>query len=432
MGRTGSRIPPVGISWEEIKSKLESEGAKNKAYDSDLDGVFDTEAIPTITRDKLEYPTENVTFAYLIAIGKATYARIFGVAGRTGGFVTVDSFTDKALKTMIPEDCRSPMSRWQDENNAYYTYMENGGSTADHQIRKYEGGSETSLGTEAVDLRDDDVYLVIHSVSGSTIKSFREDLTTPKITVTDTTFASGRFGHGFTYHQNATPVYMELIAPASPSPKALAVIEVEPNDFYKDLREISQLSGLPDFLYEEAKKYETLKAKGFTDEEIELLFGTIPQHQVDLASVTWGAFDYKGEATMLCVITGDNPYQEGAILKQIEHAKSKNLKVYKPPIDLTEARDLHRQIKADRPEIIAGVHNLAYQCLGYADLEPLAVADFYDGFVQGIYDWKDLEKVPSWELERTIKRWMQRLEKASINAEEKEKHMRKLKQVLKA
>jgi len=41
MGRAGSRIPSVGISWDEIKSKLETEGAKNKAYDTDLDGKID-------------------------------------------------------------------------------------------------------------------------------------------------------------------------------------------------------------------------------------------------------------------------------------------------------------------------------------------------------------------------------------------------------
>ena len=37
----------LGLSWEQIKQKLESEGAKNKAYDSDVDGVFDIGAIPS-------------------------------------------------------------------------------------------------------------------------------------------------------------------------------------------------------------------------------------------------------------------------------------------------------------------------------------------------------------------------------------------------
>ena len=45
-----------GITWEEVKNKLETEGAKNKAYDSDVDGVLDLAVIPVITRSKLEYP----------------------------------------------------------------------------------------------------------------------------------------------------------------------------------------------------------------------------------------------------------------------------------------------------------------------------------------------------------------------------------------
>lgn len=40
-------------------------------------------------------------------------------------------------------------------------------------------------------------------------------------------------------------------------------------------------------------------------------------------------------------------------------------------------------------------------------------------------------EVPEWELERTIKMWMERLERANVLAEEKEKHMEKLKAVLK-
>jgi len=35
-----------GITWEEVKSKLETEGAKNKQYDSDLDAIIDLAAIP--------------------------------------------------------------------------------------------------------------------------------------------------------------------------------------------------------------------------------------------------------------------------------------------------------------------------------------------------------------------------------------------------
>jgi hypothetical protein len=51
--------------------------------------------------------------------------------------------------------------------------------------------------------------------------------------------------------------------------------------------------------------------------------------------------------------------------------------------------------------------------------------------VQGIYDWKWLEKVPEWELERTIKMWIERTKRADVPAGEKEKGINKLKRVLK-
>jgi len=43
-----------GLTWNEIKSKLETEGAKNKAYDVDLDSIIDLVAIPTLPPDKLD------------------------------------------------------------------------------------------------------------------------------------------------------------------------------------------------------------------------------------------------------------------------------------------------------------------------------------------------------------------------------------------
>jgi len=49
MGRAGwgTRIPNP---WDVIKKKLETEGAKNKAYDSDVDGVIDLVATPYTSR----------------------------------------------------------------------------------------------------------------------------------------------------------------------------------------------------------------------------------------------------------------------------------------------------------------------------------------------------------------------------------------------
>jgi hypothetical protein len=43
----------IGSMWNTIKQKLESEGAKNKIYDSDIDGIFDSTAIPNLDASKI-------------------------------------------------------------------------------------------------------------------------------------------------------------------------------------------------------------------------------------------------------------------------------------------------------------------------------------------------------------------------------------------
>ena len=352
---------------------------------------------PPVKRSDLEYPTEDVNLAYLLAISKAGWW-IEEESARSG-LATVDSFTDKAGQ-MPCTDNSAILGRYQDAYNFYYAEI-----YGDFLIEMRSAGDFTTLASEGVDL-ETGWYLVMLSITGSTLKGFRTDMTTPKISVTDTTFASGKYGtyqdgwEGF--HLSCMWYACKLLAPASPLPPAQSIIEVETTG-----------SGSPE---------DPIRPNfaQLLDKHPE--FGDINKY-----AVTWGAFDYKGESTMLVVVTADNPYQSGAILKQIEHAKSKNLKVYKPLRDLTEVKQLHRQIKQDRQEIIAGVHNLAYQCIGHEELEHLAVADLYDGFTQGIYDTKNLKNVPDWELRKAIAMWKDRLKRVTtITATEVDKHMKKL------
>jgi len=357
---------------------------------------------PPVKRSDLEYPTEDVNLTYLLAISKADWWN--EEEGARSGLVTVDSFTDKAGQ-MPCADYGGIAGRFQDAGNYYGVKIATPVSTNDFVMFKFSGGNLGTMGSEAVDL-DNKWYRVMLSITGSTLKGFRTDMTTPKISATDTTFASGKYG---TYQDGGRGLYSscmwdacKLLAPATPLPPAQSIVEVE------------------------------VVGSGSPEDQIRPNFAQLldkhPEFgDIDKYAVTWGAFDYKGESTMLVVVTGDNPYQSGAILKQIEHAKSKNLKVYKPPRDLTEVKQLHRQIKQDRPEIIAGVHDLAYQCIGHEKLEHLAVADFYDGFTQGIYDTKNLKNIPDWELRKTIAMWKDRLKRVTtITATEVDKHMKKL------
>ena len=231
--------------------------------------------------------------------------------------------------------------------------------------------------------------------------------------------------------QTGSIVFGMLKAPSTPITPPKTIIECK-TKLQSELVEISKLDNIPDFLRREAKRYELLKKKGFTDEEIETIFGYIPQHQVDLASVTWGAFEHKSEHnTMIITIVGDNPYKEGAIAKQIDYAKSKGLKVFSPPNDYSEAIEQYKQLKKDFPEWLAGKDNYAYQTLGHPDIEVLAVADFYYGeLLEHKTHYDQIKKVPDWELERTIKRWRDLHKYAKAPKEEIEKHARKLDEVL--
>ena len=392
--------PIQGVNpWNLVKNKLKTEGAQNVSYDSDLDGLIDQ--IRTITRADLEYPTENVTFAYLAAINKLKDITKIAIPNAIA-FVTLDGFTDKDILTALHGYGGGLiLMRWTDENNYYDVVHRAVETTADHKLRSVVAGTITDLATEAVDLNYSDYYR--SGVSGSTLKSDRGVDGVVELNATDTNFMSGSFGlaqYSGTY-DNTSLAYLpaKLMPPATKLKPSVRIFEVDVIGTGKTNEDPIR----PNFL------------KKLT-----------PEGDKDLLSITWGAFDYKGEPTMLVVVTGDNPYQRGAILEQESYVKSKNLKVYKPPRDLLEARQLHRQIKQERPEIIAGAHNLAYQCIGHEELEYLAAADFYDGFTQGIYDIKHLKNVPDWELRRTIARWKDRLKRVKIAKLDAERHMKKL------
>ena len=399
----------------------------------------------SVTRDKLEYPTENVSLAYLVSIDKATHAPIN--RQHTDDYVTivtVDSFTDKAIRSNL-RNIYSLVARanYDTANQRYSMYAIDwwtGYSTQDHYLRRFDSvsNSYTSLAYEAVDLQDLP-YLFTLSTSGSTIKSIRETAT---LSATDTVLASGVFG---LYHLNAgINLYFNaiLLAPVTPLPQAQAIIEVEvegsgaPEDPYKPalskgLVEIQSLQGLPEFLYREAKKYEVLRAKGFTDEEIQLLLGYIPQHQVDLGAVTWGAFEFSEKSpTNIVIITGDNPYQQGAIQKHIELAKNKNLKVLSPPRNYGEAVAQYNRLKRDYRHWLAGKDNYAYQTLGWEELDLFQNVDFYYGeLVEHRTHYQQLKQVPDWVILARLEELERRLEKVEVLTEGRDKHIAKLKEV---
>lgn len=363
----------------------------------------------SITRAKMEYPTEDVSLAYLLSIGKLTLGVLEG--NIYAGLVTVDSFTDKAVGDASYDSGGSKMfaGRFQDAKNTYTNFLYSGLSTADHRLSKISAGGETVLAEEAVDITQHAWYTLKLSCSGSTMKSTRAGVT---ISATDTEFASGSFGrmmHGHYQYNYDKYLPAFLRAPSSPLPKALAIMEVEVIGSGK-----------------EDDPYRPNLAQQLDEHP---RYGSI-----DKLAVTWGAFDHKPQHnTMLIMITGDNPYQSGAVIKQVEYAKSRGLRVLPPPTDYASAVEQYRRLKRDYPYWLAGVENYCYQALGHPDIEPLAVADFYYGeLIEHKTHYDQLRRVPDWELERTLKRWYERLKRVkAVPIERKELHLRKMEEIFK-
>jgi len=398
----------------------------------------------SVTREHLEYPTEDVTLIYLAAINKVATHRGGGPRPSGRGVYTSDAFTDKAVEGNVKAYHEQGWwGRYIDNQNWYENYISVDYSSADHKIQKIVNGSVTALATESVDLSGYTHPLKL-SISGSTIKSFRDGASSPQISATDTALASGGFG-GFgadSDHNDEFDFFGgKLIAPASSLPQPLIIVEMEVtgrgllSDPYRPslLSEpipIDRVDNVPEFLKEEYKRYQYLRAKGLSRDEMCLLFRFCPQIEIDAMSITWGAFEFHPEksSTVVIAVYGDNPYRSGAIEKQASRA----IRKMRAPRDYREAVETYKTLRKDHGYWLAGKDNFAYQVLGHGDLELFAVADFYFGeLVEHRTHYHQLKRVPDWEMRRTLERWVKRLEKVTILTEERDKHLNKLRKVMK-
>ena len=359
----------------------------------------------SVTRAKLEYPTEDVSLAYLGIINKVTSEE--NPNPYWFPILTYDSFTDKGIQYYSLPDYDHSFARWVDKNNYYTLLIDTTLSTSDFRIIKKVGGTPYVIATESIDL-ETVVYLLKFEAIGSTLKGYRSDMTTPKLTITDTTFASGKLGIVLVderRYMTAPPELAWLKAPASSLPPARAIVETE------------------------------ITGSGSDDDPYRAdLLHQIEDHpelgRIDKLSITWGSFDHKHtHSHMLLIITGDNPYESGAIGKQKEYAK----RVFDPPSDYAQAVELYRKLRHDYPDWVAGKDNFVYHVFGWSVLELFAIADCYYGFLiehktRPQYD--QIKRVPDWELRRTINRWLGKLKSLTVLTEERNKHIKKLEEVL--
>jgi len=383
--------------------------------------LFPKPYLPPIPRSDLEYPTEDVMLHYLNIIGKTVVEWSF----TADVYATSDSFTDKAISSIIASATNSVLIYARGEpstgvktgefsDNNYRLVYDVTQSSADYFLGKRIAGTSTTLATESVDLNATSRYLGAISVSGSTLKAFRDDLTTVRITATDTDRSEGRFGiltinpdpTNYTYDGAVGhPYSAKLLAPLTELPKPISIIEYDvigsgkeddsfKPDMSRDLVEVSESDVTPE-------EWEAIQSNPKGANGLPL---------VDKLAVTWGAIDYKNEPTMLCAIYGGSPsyLDPNRIQKHISYARSKNHKVFKPPKNISEAKALHKEIIKDRKDMLVTSYELAYQLIGNSRLEVDAVSDFYE---RELINLNRIKRVPTWELHRTLDRWIRLAEK---------------------
>jgi len=179
-----------------------------------------------VTRDIMEYPVVDVSFAYLASIDKLE--RVVRGTTTIQALVTIDDFDDLACEGFSSGDMSIVIGRYQGIQDHYGILQYSPATTADFILQKQVAGAFTDLGYEAVDLGSNEGFLVKIACKGTTISAYRDDMVTPKISVTDTSFAKGRFG--ITWARLGTieiePATVYLRKALSPSPRVLGYFEV--------------------------------------------------------------------------------------------------------------------------------------------------------------------------------------------------------------
>lgn len=402
----------------------------------------------SVTRAKLEYPTEDVDLLYLLHIGKAQFKthEDFNI-----NLLTKDAFADKAIRCQVVYSDAIDFVYWhlyaragdsgvfhdrEFKNNNYICDISIKRSTEDFRLLKTVNGAQTILATEAVDLYTLTAYDLVFCLTGSTLKGFRDDLASPKLTATDTDLASGIFGASFItgYSDDADISYYFsfincvssipfLLAPLTKLPKPKAIVEVP----------VVGKGTLEDPFRPDFKKELVRVEKSSIPEKVWRAIRCNSKKEINRLAVTWGAFEFNPkESTTVVMIYGGNPYNSSrAIEKHVEYVKNSNLKAYKAPRDYKEAIVVYKRLRSEHREFTAGKDNFAYQSLGHEVLEAFSVADFYYGhLLEHKVGYKQLKRVPDWEIRRTLNIWRSRLERVNVLTEERDKHLRKIVEVI--
>jgi len=142
------------------------------------------------------------------------------------------SYLNKAVEAWVCE-WGWVIGRGQDAKNWYSALTYYPATTADFLLQKMIAGTVTTIASESVDITGNTYWKIKLEIKDSTLKAYREDMTTPKLTATDTDIVTegkwgvGGFGAYESYFLRFTTVYSCVLRePASPSPKTLRYYEV--------------------------------------------------------------------------------------------------------------------------------------------------------------------------------------------------------------
>jgi hypothetical protein len=396
----------------------------------------------SISTSNFEYRPENTSFLYLYAIGKINMVRApVQDEIQYYGLILPEVFVDKAIQEYSASVLFYKfVGRWIDAGNHYNVYN---GCYAFRPCScgievEYQGDFQILAETQFTGYYGD-IYFYKFSIKGSSLNLYVEDTETPKLSATDTTFAAGYFGSCGTDYPLSIGLNAYIVEPSSTAPPAQVVLETEIIGDGKNERFIPLMSTdiveIPSTrqLSREDKRYNIFRTKRCRDSEIISSLDS-NERKVDLDVVSWGAFEFypNKASTAIITITGDNPYKSGAIQRQVEFAKKKNLRVFSAPKDYNEAINLYNQLKRDYPHWLAGKDNFAYQVLGWEILDFMQNIDFYYGeLLEHKTHYSELKKISEIEISNRLNKLIDKLNREVALVNEKDRHISKAKEILK-
>lgn len=257
---------------------------------------------------------------------------------------------DVSVSTSPYGNYSTVVARWL---SVYYFYLSRIAipeSSADFDIRKVVGGTDTRLAYESVNLSNLVTYTRKFRVVGSTLQAFRTDMVTPKISATDTSISSAGY---WGYRSRETP-YVRMMTQYFSSPP---VVPIKPVEYFEVPVSGSGTDDDPftavmpeDIAYDWSlnpqarKRYEVLKSRGFSDEEILTLAPEVMSCRVNRLALTHSSLIVTDTAT-------GKPKDYVAVVRIFDQPdRQESLK----PIDkaIQALRELSGVRKLDRDEAI--------------------------------------------------------------------------------